>query len=254
MGRAASIFRILRSTAAYGFIVLIAIICTYAILNSVTLFLWGDPSVHGEPRMFHPPPIMVLHYVGMISPGLARVIVVLLFSGLGLYAWLGFRQVTKKTSLDHPIRDQIMDFVRSHPGCHFGSIMRENGINRGTLAYHLDRLTSVGLVHKAKDGGLTRYFVYVGRISELGQKIMVHRDNPVRNQILGMLEGTAAISRTELKKGLKISGPSLWYHTQILIRDGIILAEQDPEKIGRPVQYSLTENAAKMLSMKKMGP
>jgi predicted transcriptional regulator len=189
----------------------------------------------------------------MIFPEFGRLIMTLLYWGCGMFAWLGFHQVTRKTSLNHPIRDQIMCFVRSHPGCHFRSIMRENGINRGTLSYHLDRLTSFGLMREVKDGGLTRYFVHTNEVSELEQKILAHRDNPRRNQILGMLNSDKSTPKTALTNHLKISGPALCYHMQILMGDEIVLEEQDRQKVGRPVRYSLTQNAAKILKNNSKG-
>lgn len=241
------IFRILRQAAWYGILLLIAIICIYASLNTITLFLWGDPSIHGQPRMFHPPEIMVLHYVGMISPELARIVVGVLFGSLGFFLLFRFRGTSRKTLLDHPLRERIAEFIRSHPGCHFSSLARELGINRGTLSYHLGQLTFFNIVQETKEGGLTRYYMHKAGITELEQKIMAHRDNPQRSQILSMLEKGDATQRMELKKNLNISGPALWYHMHILMEDGIVLAEQDCEKTGRPVQYSLTGEASKII-------
>lgn len=84
-------------------------------------------------------------------------------------------------------------------------------------------------------------------IPELEQKILTHRNNALRSHILSLLEKEEAMPRTELKKSLNISGPALWYHMQMLVEDGIVLADQDREKTGRPVQYSLTGNAGKII-------
>lgn len=247
MSPGSSPIRILKIATRYFFLLLFVLLCCYASMNTLTLILWGDPSLHGEPRLFLPPEIMILRYVGWISPELARFLVTLLFCSCGLFLWLGFRQITRKTSLDHPLRDQIVCFIRSHPGCHFRLIARETGINRGTLAYHLGQLTSFGLVHEAGDGGLTRYFVCRNDLPALEQKILNHRENAVRNRILGMLDMDTNALGTDLKKNLNLSGPALWYHMHILKEDGIILTEQEPGKTGRPVKYSLTDNAAAIL-------
>jgi len=247
MVRVTVLLRVLRQAIWYGFILLIAIICIYAFLNTITLLVWGDPSVHGEPRMFHPPEIMVLHYVGMISPELAKLVVMILFGGLGFFFWFRFRGITRKALLDHPLRERIAEFVCSHPGCYFSSIARGLDINRGTLSYHLSLLASFRVVQETKDGGLTRYYMHKTGIPEFEQKIMTHRNNALRNHILSLLENGDAMARTELKKSLGISGPALWYHMQMLVEDGIVLAEQDREKTGRPMQYSLTGDAGKII-------
>jgi len=234
--------------AYYGFILLVVLFVVYSFLNWFTLFVWGDPSaLRGEPRMFHPPQIVILHYTSMISPELGKIIVALLFSGCLVFAYLGYRQLTRKNSLDHPVRNQIVGYIRAHPGCHFRSIRRENGINRGTLSYHLGQLTALGLVHEVRVRGMTRYFVQGCGLSDLEEKILIHRDNGVRNRILDMLEEERTVTRTGLKKSLGISGPALWYHMKLLVRDGIVHAEQAIGDVGKPVRYSLTREAAGIL-------
>lgn len=239
------------TATGYVCLCLFVLLCIYASLNTITIFLWGDPSLHGEPRLFHPPEIMVLHYVGMVSPILAQILLTVLFWSIGIFAWLGFRQITRKNSLDHPMRERIVTFIRSHPGSHFGSIMRENAINRGTLAHHLSQLTTLGLVREEPDGSLTRYFVPGSRFVEMELKILAHQDNPVRGRVLAMLEKNQFVSKTKLTRHLSITGPALWYHIQLLTRDGIITAEHGSGKIGRPVSYSLTKNACETLGNMK---
>ncbi|MFA6361960.1 winged helix-turn-helix transcriptional regulator [Methanoregula sp.] len=233
-------FRIVCRVAYYGIIILIVLFVVYSFLNWLTLFLWGDSSaLRGEPRMFHPPQIVILHYTSMISPELGKIIVALLFSGCAFFTYLGYRQLTRKNSLDHPTRNKIAGCIRSHPGCHFGSIMRASGINRGTLSYHLGQLAALGLVHEVRVRGMTRYFMQGCARSALEEALLIHRNNSVRSRILDMLEHAPTVTRTELKKGLGISGPALWYHMQLLIRDGIVREIQAPEQIGRPVRYAL---------------
>ncbi len=239
--------RIACRVAYYGLILLVVLFVVYSFLNWLTLFLWGDPSaLRSEPRMFHPPQIVILHYTSMISPELGKIIVALLFSGCAVFAYLGYRQLTRKNSLDHPVRKQIVGYIRSHPGCHFRSIRQANGINRGTLSYHLGQLTALGVVHEVRIGGMTRYFVQGCGLSDLEKKILVHRDNSVRNRILDMLVKEPTVTRTGLKNSLGISGPALWYHMQLLVRDGIVCEIQAPEQIGRPVRYALTGSARRI--------
>ena len=235
----------LKSLIKYFFLTLFAGICVYSILNSFTLLLWGDPSVHGVPRQFHPPQIMILHYTSMISPALAHLVVPLFIfiSGLGFFIYFGFRQVTAKNSIDQPLRDTIVHYICKHPGNHFSTLMRETGINRGTLYYHLWQLKTHRVVFEVKDGGLTRYFIHLDGLAPLNQKLMFHQDNPTRDQIIGVLKADSVVSRQDLIKNLGVSGPLLWYHIQLLVRDGIVLVEQED----RRTRYVLSHNAAEIL-------
>jgi len=234
----------MKSLIKYFFLALVAGFCIYSFLNSFTLFVWGDPSVHGEPRLFHPPEILILHYTSLISPVLGRLVVPLFIfiSGLG-FLYLGFRHVTARNSLQNPVRNTIVSYVRDHPGHHFSTIMRETGINRGTLSYHLWQLKTVGMIHEVKDGGLTRYFIHTNGILPLKQKLLVHQDNPVRDRIIQALKTSGKIPREYFIKELGISGPLLWYHIRLLVKDGIVRVEQ----IDRRTSYVLSDEVTEIL-------
>jgi hypothetical protein len=99
------------------------------------------------------------------------------------------------------------------------------------------------MVTVVKDGGLTRYYLHLEGIDPLSRKLMNHRDNPVRNRILGFLAADAVCSREDFIRELGVSGPLLWYHMQLLARDGIVLVEK---KKGR-TRYILSMDASAIL-------
>ena len=49
-----------------------------------------------------------------------------------------------------------------------------------------------------------------------------------------------------------MSGPALWYHMQMLEKDGIILTEMNKNHVGRSVQYLLTQRAVEILKTPEM--
>jgi predicted transcriptional regulator len=239
----------LRTAIKYIFLALVVAVCIYAALNTLTLLLWGDPSVRGVPRTFHPPQIVILHYARLISPLLGKCIELAIFLGIGFLMYVGFRQLTGKNLLDCPVRRDIVQFIRMHPGRHFRSIVRGTGINRGTLYYHLMQLKSLRVITEQKDGGLSRYFVRLNGISPLEQKILIHADNRIRDGIIRVLDGCPAMIREDLRKSIGISGPLLWYHIRILVTDGIVIPQQD----GRRTRYSLNPDAAEIMRWGSFG-
>jgi predicted transcriptional regulator len=235
--------RTLQSVIKYTLLALIAAICVYAMLNTLTLVLWGDPSIRGVPRIFHPPQIIILHYARLISPFLGKCAELAIFLGIEIIIYVGCRRLTGKNLLDNPVRKDIVRFIQMHPGQHFRSIVRGTGINRGTLYYHLIHLKSLRVVTDQKDGGLTRYFVRLNGISPLERKIISHSDNLIRDRIMTVLKDCPAIVKADLREVIGISGPSLWYHIRLLTTDGIVSPEQD----GRRIRYSLTPDAAEIV-------
>lgn len=233
----------LRIAIKYVFLTLVAVVCIYAALNSLTLIIWGDPSTRGVPRTFHPPQILILHYARQVSPVLGNCIELVIFLGIGFLMIVGFRQLTGKNLLDNPVRRDIVQFIRMHPGQHFRSLVRCTGINRGTLYYHLNQLKSLRVITEQKDGGLSRYFVRLNGISPLEKRIIIHTDNRIRNRIIRMLNDCPAMAREDLRERIGISGPLLWYHIRLLLADEIVSLTQD----GRRIHYSLTRDAAEIV-------
>ncbi len=239
----------LRTAIKYSILAFVVVVCIYAALNTLSLLIWGDPSVRGVPRTFHPPQIMILHYARLVSPILGKCVELVLFMGIGFLLYVGFRQLTGKNLLDNPVRRDIVQFIRMHPGQHFRSLVRGTGINRGTLYYHLRQLKSLRVITEQKDGGLSRYFVRLNGISPLEQKILIHTDNRIRDRIIRVLNECPAVAREDLRNGIGISGPLLWYHIRLLVADGIVSPEQD----GRRIRYSLTRDAAEIVRWGKPG-
>lgn len=220
------------------------IVCAYSFLNSATLLFWGDPSARGIPRMFHPPEIMILHYTGMISPVFAEALMILLYWGAGFGIYFGIRRINRGNVLDHPLRAGILDYIRNNPGRHFRSIMRETGVNRGTLYYHINRLKAFGKISEMRDGGLTRYYERLNGVSPLERTLDSHRGDPKRDEILGILKTKPGITAPAITEEAGIPYPSLWYHLQILEKDGVVRGERD----GRNIRYVLTPEVAQALS------
>jgi len=239
----------LRTAVKYTLLILVVAVCIYTALNTLSLLIWGDPSARGVPRTFHPPQILILHYARLISPLLGKCVELAIFLGIGFLMYVGFRQLTGKNLLDNPVRRDIVQFIRMHPGQHFRSLVRDTGINRGTLYYHLRQLKSLRVIIEQKDGGLSRYFVRLNGISPLEQRILTHTDNRIRDRIIQVLIGCPAIAREDLRNGIGISGPLLWYHIRLLVADGIVRPEQD----GRRTRYSLTGDAAEIVRWGKPG-
>ncbi|NMB79978.1 MAG: helix-turn-helix domain-containing protein [Methanomicrobiales archaeon] len=223
-----------------GFLTLLVAFCLYATLNSITLLLFGDPSVHHAPRLFHPPEIMLLHYLSLISPSLGQSAITLLFLGMGFFACFGFRRLTRKTTLNHQVREGVLRFIQTHPGCHFSRLMRELVVNRGTLLYHINQLKKFGMINRRKDGVMTRYYPGPAGTRPAHQTMEKHWDNPVRCLILFALQSKDPIRSKDLMEQAGISGPALAYHIRLLSQDGLVIVRRDAEQAGRPAWYSLT--------------
>jgi len=182
----------------------------------------------------HPPKVLLLHMVSLFAPGLVRPVDLFLFWILGLGIWLGFRQISTRNVLSHPERERIYSFIQDHPGIHFRELERQTGVNRGTLAYHLDMLGQTSKIRAIPGSGYTRYFENGGKFSGREQQILVSFSNDRQRAIL-LLLAESPVTAAELREKLHVSGPSVSWHMKRLRHDQMVTVQ----KAGRDARYVL---------------
>jgi len=197
-------------------------------------FFGVKPGNEAIPFWQHPPKIIILHAVHLISPVLVKPVDLLLFWAVGFGVWLGFRQVSSNNVLAHPERNRIHAFIRDHPGIHFRELERQTGINRGTLAYHLEMLGQTNKILAIPGSGYTRYFENGGKFSDREQQILSSYSNDRQRAILLLLLESPR-TPTELKENLHVSGPSVSWHMKRLCHDQMVTIRQE----GRNGRYVL---------------
>jgi len=214
-----------------------------AFLELVYIPIFGvKPGNEAVPFWQFPPKVIILHTVNLISPVLVKPVDLLLFWAVGFGVWLGFRQVSSKNVLAHPERNRIYMFIRDHPGIHFRELERQTGINRGTLAYHLEMLGQTGRILAMPCSGYTRYFENGGKFSDREQQILSSYSNDRQRAILLLLLESPR-TPSELKENLHVSGPSVSWHMKRLCRDGMVMVRQE----GRSGRYMLDPEVREFL-------
>ena len=73
-------------------------------------------------------------------------------------------RISDERTLDHPGRCVLYNYIREHPGEHYGGIGRATGIQKGTLAYHLRVMERANLVRVERRNFRKLYFA-VGGVS-----------------------------------------------------------------------------------------
>lgn len=211
----------------------------------IPLFGVKPGTAEAVPFWQFPPKVIILHTVHLISPVLVKPVDLLLFWAVGFGVWLGFRQVSSKNVLSHPERNRIHAFIRDHPGIHFRELERQTGINRGTLAYHLEMLGQTGRILAVPCSGYTRYFENGGKFSDREQHILSSCSNDrQRSILLLLLESSRTVP--ELKEILHLSGPSVSWHMKRLCRDRMVTVRQE----GRTGRYVLDPEVRTFLQEK----
>ncbi|KAF5034718.1 Winged helix-turn-helix DNA-binding protein [anaerobic digester metagenome] len=158
---------------------------------------------------------------------------------LNVWLFFGYRRIAKRAALEHETRTAIYDHICAHPGIRLGTLVRDLGVNRGTLRYHLGRLQEFGMIATAAVEGQTGYFENRHRYTPLEAKVLIHLRNRSRRELLAILLESPGASRRELAQRVGITASSVSWHMRRLQADGIVLREET----GGGVRYSLSGEA-----------
>ncbi len=166
-----------------------------------------------------------------------------IFYAIGAWCTLGLRRAVRRGVLSHPVRAAIYDYIRTHPGTSFSVIAERNGINRGTLHYHLYVLLREGRVSERREGGRTTYFENDGKYSTDEKRILSRIRGGTGGEICRYLARSRSATRSEIACRMGITPSSVSWHLSRLSSSGIVVSERE----GGTTTYRLTSGAAALL-------
>jgi predicted transcriptional regulator len=156
----------------------------------------------------------------------------------------GIRRIYPKNVLDHPQRNEIYNLIVANPGIDLGRIGITLNLNRETLRYHIDLLTSSNKIVVMKDHGIIRFYENHGRYGVLERRVLAHLWNPTAEQILSIVQSNPGITQGDIAARLSLASPSVHWYMQRLSDDGIVKSQ----RTGRLTNYSITEKAFQVLT------
>jgi predicted transcriptional regulator len=180
-----------------------------------------------------PPGIMLLALALSISSFIGFPVELFLY--LKLYAYLGYRYVTRTIIFDNDTRNLAYHCVQDNPGIYFNSLARKTGIKSGTLRYHLIILMTTGKISAMNTNGHTRYFENSGKFSEIEKTVLKYIRNDTDNRILTLLLDNPDMNRKDLEEKIGISGPLVSWYMRRLRDDGMIIIQKN----GKNVRYEI---------------
>jgi predicted transcriptional regulator len=161
----------------------------------------------------------------------------------GAWCSLGFRRVARQSVLAHPIRANVYGYIQEHPGTPFSVIAEDNGINRGTLHYHLHILLREGKISERREGGRTTYFENDGKYSPDEKQILSRLRAGTAREICMFIAMRRSATRSEIARRMGIAPSSVSWHLSRLNSSGVVVSEKE----GRKTTYRLTSSAATLL-------
>ncbi|QYZ78692.1 winged helix-turn-helix transcriptional regulator [Methanofollis formosanus] len=193
-------------------------------------------------------PMRLLTYYTLIHCPALAVPVCLLYSS-GILAFLGYRRASRQRPSDNPSRLQICACIKENPGITVPEIADATDFSRGTVNYHLFRLQRKGLVHRKGQGNTFGYFAYSDSLDATEEHLLMHLKNQTKKSLISLLIEAPCVSQSEAAEAIEVSRPTIAWHMERLIRDGLVEYRRD----GRTVRYRLTDEAGEVLGKIRKG-
>ncbi|MDG6999159.1 MAG: winged helix-turn-helix transcriptional regulator [Nitrososphaerota archaeon] len=133
-----------------------------------------------------------------------------------------------------PRRDQIVDFIRAHPGTHLREIKREIDLAMGVLQYHLYKLEKDRVIVSRRKGLYKRYYLNLV-FGETDLDILDVLSQTSERDILLYIALNPGASQRDLAVYSKLSASTVLWHVKRLIDSGLVEANQ---RLGN-VTYSI---------------
>jgi PKD repeat protein/predicted transcriptional regulator len=182
----------------------------------------------------------------LISASVMAMAGVAIFLGtteIGIFALFSFlvflySRIRGEEILDNFTRGQIKGYITANPGDHYNSIKQALDLNNGTLAYHLQRLENERIIKSRADGIYKRFYPYEMRVPEPDGKALTE----MQKLILDRVAETPGIPQKDVAGFLHVSGGTINYHMETLIKMGRVVRKRDGMKVRYyPVETSFTD-------------
>ncbi len=144
------------------------------------------------------------------------------FMGTGLAGVAGFSRITNDELLNHPMRAQIFDVIKEHPGIHASQLAREMGVGWGTITHHLDKLQRGEMVTTRRVNNQKCFFEQGGEISRADMAIASALKGDTAASIAAFVQAQPMTSQKTMAEALGISPALASFHVKKLVNLGVL--------------------------------
>jgi DNA-binding MarR family transcriptional regulator len=143
-----------------------------------------------------------------------------------------------------PRSEQILAFIKTHPGAHFRQIKRELNLAMGVVQYHLYKLERERLVASRRRGLYKRFYPNLKFEDAQLEILDVLSQETERDLLLFLIQNPDATQK-ELSEYGKISPASINWHMRRLSSSGLVEATRE----GTNVRYFVRGSQPEILAL-----
>ncbi|MBZ0177431.1 MAG: winged helix-turn-helix transcriptional regulator [Candidatus Methanoperedens sp.] len=150
----------------------------------------------------------------------------------------GYKRLNSSNILENMNREKLYGFIKSFPGSYFSEIIKETGLNKGSVEYHLKTMETKEIIESYKTNGKLRYFLNHSTYNKEERTVISALKNDTHRRIILGILGNQNINHKTLAEGIGVSSPTLTQHIKHLKEQGIVKADTN----GRYTIYSINSN------------
>jgi predicted transcriptional regulator len=143
-----------------------------------------------------------------------------------------------------PRREQILAFIKTHPGSHLRQIKRELGLAMGVTQYHLYALERERRIASRRRGLYKRFYPILKFAGGQLDILDVLSQETERDMLLFLIQ-KHEVTQKQLSEYMEISPGSINWHIRRLSDSGLV----DSKREGTNVRYSVRGNHSEILAL-----
>jgi predicted transcriptional regulator len=144
-----------------------------------------------------------------------------------------------RSPMDNENRKSVLNYIHDNPGCTAPEVSRDQGMNMGTVRYHIQRLELGGKIILKKIGKFSRIYRNASTYNGREMVIASHLRNETSRKLLQATFETPGMTNQALAERFNIDKSTVYVHMQKLLDDDIIFSEVE----GKQKRYFVQESA-----------
>jgi predicted transcriptional regulator len=141
-------------------------------------------------------------------------------------------------------KNQVLDYIKNHPGSHLRQIKREMDVSMGVIQYHLYTLERERKILSRRKGLYKRFYPSL-TFGEHQQEILDVLSQETERDLLLYLIKNPNATQKQVSEYSKMSAGTINWHMKRLSQSGLVTIKRE----GQFVRYSVDANSAEVMNL-----
>lgn len=151
-----------------------------------------------------------------------------------------YRRLTSEDVLDHPLRSEVFEYIKEHPGVTTQELSEALDVDYSTAGHHVSVLGDFDLVHAQSAGRVTHYFENHGTFDAIEKEAIPLLREGTSAEIARIVGDEPRITSSAIARKLDVDPSTVKWHADKLRNAGVL--ESEPLD-GRSIGFVVADQA-----------